>query len=244
MFTEKYRASVQAQLVRHARNDARVTAAALVGSSAEGGDRWSDLDLTLSVAEDAAVDAVLGDWTQMVIADLDGDVLFDLPYRSTIYRVFLLPGLLQVDLSFTPAPDFGPRGPRFRLLFGMAREGAEVGPAPLEEGFGLAVHHAVRALLCVERGRLWQSEYWLHSLRDETLSLSCRRRGIPSVHGRGYDALPTDLLSAFEQTLCSHPNASELRRALAKTTRLLLEEADGLKALTPRLRRQLEGLTT
>jgi hypothetical protein len=31
--------------------------------------------------------------------------LFDLPFLSSLYRVFLLPGSLQVDLSFTPAAD-------------------------------------------------------------------------------------------------------------------------------------------
>ena len=35
-------------------------------------------------------------------------------------RLFLLPDALQVDLSFSPAEGFGPKGPDFRLLFGTA----------------------------------------------------------------------------------------------------------------------------
>ena len=50
--------------------------------------------------------------------EFDAVSLFDLPFLSTLYRVFLFPGSLQVDLSFTPGREFGALGPKFRLLFG------------------------------------------------------------------------------------------------------------------------------
>ncbi|HEY7032656.1 MAG TPA: hypothetical protein VH482_15040, partial [Thermomicrobiales bacterium] len=122
MFRVEDRERVREVVVEKARRDPRVVAAAAVGSSASGGDRWSDLDLTFGVADGVPVEAVLADWTRAVVDQFEAAVLFDLPVGSTIYRVFLLPGALQVDLSFGPAAEFGARGPRFRLLFGEAVE--------------------------------------------------------------------------------------------------------------------------
>ncbi|MEZ4623307.1 MAG: hypothetical protein R2843_00540 [Thermomicrobiales bacterium] len=103
---------VRDRLIEHAKADPDVTGAALVGSTASGGgDRWSDLDLTFGVAPDRGVDAVLSAWTSWVVAEFGAAVLFDLPIPGTIYRVFLLPGALQVDLSFSEQGVFGKRGP-------------------------------------------------------------------------------------------------------------------------------------
>src|SRR5437588_1761644 len=116
MFTEDERERVREHLIHLARHDERIVAAAAVGGSAGESDRWSDLDLTFSVAEGVPVDAVLAHWTDTLVADFGAVVLFDLPHLSSIYRVFLLPGALQVDLSFTPEREFGALGPRFLLL--------------------------------------------------------------------------------------------------------------------------------
>jgi hypothetical protein len=110
MFNVEYREQIRELLVEKARSDSRLPAAAAVGGSAGQGDRWSDLDLTFAVADGTPVEAVLSDWTQTLLADFEAMVLFDLPFLSTIYQVFLLPGTLQVDLSFTPAAEFGAPG--------------------------------------------------------------------------------------------------------------------------------------
>src|SRR6185437_6143073 len=101
-----------------AENDDRVVAGAAVGSLAVGsGDRFSDLDLTFAVADGVPVAEVLDDWTRRLVDGLDAVHLTDLTRGPTMYRVFLLPDALQFDLSLTPAAEFRPAGPRFRLLF-------------------------------------------------------------------------------------------------------------------------------
>lgn len=233
MFSIDDRERLRQQLIDQARADPRLVAAAAVGSSARGGDRWSDLDLTFAVAPGIAVETVLTDWTAELETGFDAAVLFDLPVESTIYRVFLLPGALQVDLSFSPAGAFGARGPRFALLFGEAID-LLVPPAPAPARlFGLGVHHALRAHLCIEcieRGRLWQAEYWLHEARDEALSLACLRRGLEASHGRGYDRLPADLLQRFAGAFPGDLTAEALRRALNVVTTGLLREAGDISA--------------
>lgn len=222
LFTAEQREHIRDLLVSRAREDSRIVAAAAIGASASGGDRWSDLDLTFGIAEGTPVEDVLGDWTEFMVRELDAAVLFDLPFRTIIYRVFLLPGMLQIDLSFSPAAEFGALGSRFHLLFGEAVEHPFPQPPPIQHLFGLAVHHAVRARLCIERGRLWQAEYWIHSLRDEGLAIACRRRGLEASHGRGLDKLPTEVLAAWESALPASIDREALRRALEAAIAALL----------------------
>src|SRR5262249_22093552 len=151
---------IRDRVLQLARDDDRVLAAAIIGSFAEGrSDRWSDLDLTFGVA-DGTRDVVLEDWTATLVDELGARRLFDLPSGPSIYRVLLFPGSLQVDLSFTPAAEFGPRGGAFELVFGSAGTVGEAPraafPANAGERFGLVVHHLVRARICVERDRPWQ----------------------------------------------------------------------------------------
>src|SRR6059036_2136559 len=123
MFTVEERDLVRNRIVQMSRADPRLVGGALVGSTAGGGgDRWSDLDLTFGLADGAAIDDVLADWTARLVNEFQAVHLFDLPHLSTIYRVFLLPNNLQVDLSFTPGNKFLAKGLKYDLLFGNALE--------------------------------------------------------------------------------------------------------------------------
>ena len=209
MFTVRDRDRVRDYVLALAASDPRVVAGAMVGSAALGHeDRWSDLDLTFSVADEFSIFDVLEDWTQKIVKDLDAAQLFDLPREASIYRVFFLPGCLQFDLSFTPASKFGAIGPKFRLLFGNAMERSYIPPPSAHELFGYAVHHALRARFCIERGRYWHAEYWISGTRDYALSLACRRRGLAPVEGRGFDDLPAEVRDFFKSTLSTTTKVS------------------------------------
>jgi hypothetical protein len=244
VFTVDYRDKVRDRLLEMAHRDARVVAGAAVGALADGGgDRWSDLDLTFGLADGVSADGVLADWTAELERSLDAIHLFDLPFLSTIYRVFLLPGSLQVDLSFTPGAEFGALGPRFALLFGTAVERQRPAGAPARHLFGLAVHHALRGRFCVERARLWQAEYWISGVRDHALTLACRRRGLEADHGRGFDRLPASLLARAEDAMVRMIERGELLRALESAIEVLLLEAGDVPDLAARVEVQLRGLT-
>lgn len=242
MFSSEDRDQIRSALVEMAGADPRIVAAAAVGSSASGGDRWSDLDLTFGVADAVPVEKVLTDWTETVVSTFGAVVLFDLPHDSVIYRVFLLPGILQVDLSFAPASEFGALGPRFQLLFGEALERPLTPPSSPDNVFGLGVHHIVRARICVERGRLWQAEYWIHEARDQALTLACLRRGLQSTYGRGFDDLPQEVRDRMSNALVQSLAVSELRRALEVVASGLLEEGNGVADGAPGVLRILEGV--
>lgn len=244
MFSTKDRDHIRDYVLQLASSDARIVAGAVVGSLALGdGDRWSDLDLTFAVADEIPISDVLEDWTEKIVHELQAAHLFDLPSGPSIYRVFLLPGCLQFDLSFTPASKFGAAGPKFKLLFGSAVE-RPYAPAPsAHEMFGYAVHHALRARFCIERGRYWQAEYWISGARDYALGLACRRRGLLTSNGRGFDDLPSEVLEIFADSLARSLQPEELLRTLACVINGLLGEAEEVRELAGKVAPQLHELT-
>jgi hypothetical protein len=245
MFTVEERRRVREALLAKARTDQRVAAGAEVGSTAVGGgDRWSDLDLTFGVADGTDINELLADWSSELGERFGATHLFDLPFQSSIYRVFLLPGNLQVDLSFTPRTDFGATGPNFTLLFGNPVTKTFLEPAAAAQIFGLGAHHAVRARICIERGRVWQAEYWISGVRDQALALECRLRGLEPANGRGFDKLPADVLEPFEEALVRSLERDELMRALKRAVEGLLAAAAEDHEIAPRIHGQLRALTT
>jgi hypothetical protein len=244
VFTVEERDRVRDRVLELAGDDARVVAGAVIGSLAhDDGDRWSDLDLTFAVADGVSVADVLEDWTREVVSALAGVHLFDVASGEATYRVFLLPGCLQLDLSFAPAAVFGAAGPRFRLLFGDAVEKQHAKPPDPEELFGYAVHHALRARFCIERGRHLQAEYWISGVRDSALALACRARSLPALYGRGFDDLPAEVREGFDDALVRSLDGDELLRALAAAVEGLLREAGEAGELAARVEPELRALT-
>jgi predicted nucleotidyltransferase len=236
VFTVEQRDALRERVLRLAEEDDRVVAGAVVGSLAVGdGDRFSDLDLTFGIADHVPVTEVLTDWTTMLIDELGAVQLADLERGPTIYRVFLLPDALQLDLSMTPAAQFRPAGPRFRLLFGeTAAGGSEAPTSPGElfiptppvaaDLFGWGVIYALHARACIERRRVWQAEHYVGAVRDHALSLACLRQGLPAIQARGYDSLPAETLARFEETHVGAVEPGALRAALAASVLALMRE--------------------
>jgi hypothetical protein len=244
MFTVSDRNYVRERVLQLAASDARVVAGATVGSLAlEEGDRWSDLDVTFAVADDLPLRDVLEDWTRTLVRECDAAHLFDLPSGASIYRVFLLPGCLQFDLSFTPASEFGASGPKFKILFGHATEKDYVQPPSPKELFGYAVHHAVRGRIAIERGRYWQAEYWISGTRDYALGLACRRRGLSTFHGRGFDELPAEVREKFLGAMVTSLDRDELLRALRCAIDGLFHETEEVRDLAAQVESHLRELT-
>jgi len=229
VFTVEQRDALRERLLTLAQEDERAVAGAAVGSLAvDRGDRLSDLDLTFAIADDVAVADVLDDWTRTLVDELDAVHLVDLERGPTTYRVFLLPDALQFDLSMTPAAQFRPAGPRFRLLFGATAAGEPVTPPPPDAGdlFGWGVIYALHARACIERGRVLQAEHYVGAVRDHALTLACRRHGLPAAQARGYDDLPAEIRARFEGTHVGMVEPRALRGALAASVGALMVEGE------------------
>jgi hypothetical protein len=233
VFIVEQRDALRERLLRLAEEDDRVVAGAAVGSLAVGGgDRFSDLDLTFGIVDHVAVAEVLDDWTHTLVGELDAVRLVDLARGPTTYRVFLLPDALQFDLSMTPAAQFRPAGPHFRLLFGETAEGESLPTPPdARDLFGWGVIYALHARACIERGRIWQAEHYVGAVRDHALALACLREGVPAVQARGYDDLSAETLARFTDTHIATVEAGPLQAALTASVVALLHE--GAEARLP-----------
>ena len=243
MFTVEQRDALRERVLRLAEEDERVVAGALVGSLAvDAGDRFSDLDLTFGVADHVQVADVLEGWTRRLIHELHAVRLVDLERGPTTYRVFLLPDALQLDLSMTPAAQFRPAGPRFRLLFGETAPDEPEAPMPPAAGtlfiptptiagdiFGWGVIYALHTRACIERGRVWQAEHYVGAVRDHALSLACLRHGLPPAQARTYDDLPDETLARSDDAHVGAVEPGVLRAALAVSVRVLMHEGGEMR---------------
>ena len=215
MFTVSYRDEVRERIIAKAKTDSRIVSAAVVGSYAKGTvDKWSDIDLTFGIDEAFTITSLLDSWTEYIAKEFSGVFLLDVQRGKTTYRVFVLPGCLQLDLSFSPAKEFGAVGQHFILLYGKQYEMPQTKTQGSDEIFGWIIHHIIRARFCVERSKLWQAEFWISEARNYALKLACMSRGLNTDYGRGFDDLPDDILDLFKNSFVTQPNRKEVLRVI------------------------------
>jgi predicted nucleotidyltransferase len=112
VFTVEERDRTRARLLELAEADPDVVAAAITGSYVvDGGDEWSDIDVAFGIRGE--LEPALARWTETLLTEHGAIHHWDLPWGRTIYRVFLLPEWLQVDIAFTPEADFGSHGAKW-----------------------------------------------------------------------------------------------------------------------------------
>lgn len=177
MFTERYRDKIRAAIIACVENDDDIVSAAVIGSYARKEvDEYSDIDLTFGLHESVDVDQVLHRYRQHMQEAHEGAFLFELKQGHTVYLVFLLPGCLQVDLSFAPQSAFGPKQYPFELLFGYDTGEKQITPPePVREKFGLMIHHILRAKICKERNKIEEANDWLTKARKYFWKLNANR---------------------------------------------------------------------
>ena len=225
MFSPAERERVRVRLLELAEADPDVHGAAITGSQAAGAeDEWSDVDLAFAIGGDVA--AALERWRERLYRDFGALHHWDLPWGSSVYRVFLLPGRLEVDIAFTPASDFGPRGPTWRTVFGETVAVAWNAPVPRDELIGYAWHHVLHAHACIARGKPWQAEWLISALRDHVLALACLRLDLITRFAKGADRLPPEVRAPLEAALVRSLDDAELRRALAAATAAFGDEVE------------------
>lgn len=225
LFTIQERETLQVELLEAARADSRISGAAITGSGSVGNeDRWSDVDLAFGIREGSEVQATLGDFSERMYHDHRALHHLDVLSGSWIYRVFLLPSTLQVDLAFAPASDFGARAPTFRLVFGTASDVSQATPVKAPDLIGWAWLYALHTRSSLKRGKLWQAEYMVSGMRDQVLALACARHGLPAREGRGTDALPPEVTAPLQAALVRALDAPELQRAFRVVTGALVRE--------------------
>jgi predicted nucleotidyltransferase len=242
MFNPEDRSRIRSEILEYGHADLRISGAAITGSAAAGReDRWSDIDLAFGVHEDTELSDVVRDWTTYIY-DLQRALHHvDVLAGPWIYRVFLLPNTLQVDLAFAPAQEFRALAASFQLVFGTAQAPRYSPPQPANEIVGLGWLYALHARSSIARGKYWQAEYMISGLRDHTLALACLKRGLSAVHGRGLDELPKEITADLEASLIGRLDREHLSRAFGVALDAFLNET---RRVEPELEAHLrEALT-
>lgn len=226
MFTAEERAELRDALIRAARSDERITAAALVGSAARGAeDAWSDIDLMFRLADGLRPEDVADVWSTQMRRAHRAVAQTDLWAGPALYRVFLIDNSLQVDLSFWPGAHFGSSGPPIQLVFGAANEPKPAASRDVNALIGTAWLYALHVRSSIARRRYLQALYMINTVRDQVVALSTVRHNLPSAHARGADDLPDPVRAALVDSLVGELSEGELRRAFAVLTDALLIEA-------------------
>ena len=237
------RRSIQVFLIEKARSDPRISDAALVGSESVGkSDRWSDIDLTFGVSDNIDLKELMADWSAVLEKEFRTEQLFDLVYEQSVYRVFLTPECLQIDLSFTPTSYFGAITENFKLIFGKEKERAKKKLPEAQIVYGYFVLYTLKSRSALERGRLWQSLGFLEAGREQLLKLACLKYQLNPFDGRGYDDLPDHLKAEVAQGLVADLNVNFLMNALSKTVDSGIQLTEDLPGLKPVLSKQLKAI--
>jgi hypothetical protein len=104
--------------------------------------------------------------------------------------------------------------------------------------------YALHARSSISRQKPWQAEYMISGVRDNALALACIRHGLPAVHGRGMDLLPSEVTGQFLHSFVQRLEADELCRAFRAVVRGLIEEIRSVNVeLALRLQKTLMMLT-
>jgi predicted nucleotidyltransferase len=232
MFSLADRDAVVERAVKLLSDDQRVEAAMLTGSLGRGGsDRWSDIDLAAAIAEDADIEEVTTDWEALAYREWPVVHHYAIEFGTTRVRGFLIRNGLLLDLGFTPIGDFEAWAP-VRMLFDRTGRATEVAerwtpwsPTPDWRGeAGFAAHDVLHACVAANRGRPWQSLYFLQRIRNRALALASERHGWDSDDFTRVDDVPEDETKPLEATLVSSLERDLLINAVDRATRAFLDE--------------------
>ncbi|MFC3452895.1 nucleotidyltransferase domain-containing protein [Amycolatopsis speibonae] len=193
------------------------------------------------LADDADEPSVVARWTRSLDDDFGvADTLDVISREGVRYRVFLLYSSLQIDLSFWPRELFRATENGFRLVFGQANEPTRSPEPASEQTIGMAWLYALHARSAIARERTWQAVTMLDELRDQIITLLCRRHGLNPWHGREVDRLPAPDLEALRAARATSVDLTELersRQALLRQYLTAVEHHDAKRAAA--LRRAL-----
>jgi predicted nucleotidyltransferase len=216
------------------RDDARITAALLVGSYARGtADAHSDIDLFLVTADDAYDDFAAD---PRPFARQLGEVLFEEQFGLPDVLFLILADGAEVELGFIPEKQVGQLlgEPHWSLL---DKKGLLAGaPAPYQSaaadagvatlrrqvaGFWHDLSHFITAM---SRGQLWWAYGQLEALRHTCLNLARLRHNLADAEVGGETtfkieaAVPPAELDALRATFCPQEPA-----AMTAAARIIVE---------------------
>jgi hypothetical protein len=204
------------------------------------------------IGADADAETVAATWDSLAYQEWPVAHHYATEFGATLVRGYLLRDALLLDMAFTPVDEFTVWAP-VRVLFdrtgrttAAATSWSPWTPTPDPGGdAGFAAHDVLHACTAANRGRRWQSLYFLQRIRNRTLALASERHGWDAEDFTRVDDLPPDEVGTIEDTLIATLDGDALLAAVDLAARAFLAELDRHdRSLAERLSEPLLALVT
>ena len=222
-----------------------VSSVILVGSGAKGfRDRFSDIDLTVVLDNNADVDGFLSEYQAYLNSEFA--VMINHRVWGRPLAMAVLDDLLEIDISAVFLHELRAVRESWKVLFDRTGQAESVMQRTWNEriysdmsehvdgefngaawGFW---HYLIYAALAVKRGDLWRACWEIQYVRDMIVNLTGLRSGLETKRYRDVGQFPAETLARLEKTFPAGFTQREFARALKETAELIydiLEERFG-----------------
>jgi hypothetical protein len=148
----------------------------------------------------------------------------------------LLTNFLELDIGFLGFKDLFAKRGRWKVIFDRSDQIEEImrsswenrivtGPeAEYRRLLDSIWHYITHVAISVSRGHNWRALHYLETVRTRAIELACIRRGFDPHHFRPVHLLPPEFQVELQETLPRNKEASEILRALTKSSAIFFEE--------------------
>jgi predicted nucleotidyltransferase len=244
-FTVGERQETVEKLLDGLSHDEQITGVLLVGSAAEGfDDRFSDIDLSVVVADNRSVLEVFREWKERISNWFPVQSSFEvISSENSFLAGFLLSNFLELDIGFLSMDGLYAKRVRWKVAFDRSGKLEELMRASwenrsetgLEKNYRRNLdsiwHYITHVAISLARGHHWRALHYLDEVRNRTVRLACFRRGLDPSHFRPVHLLPANSQEKLLETLPHSTQKSDIYRALQATKDLFFEEARAIDEL-------------
>ncbi len=240
LYDAAYRKRVVEIVTQALIEDERISGALLVGSGAKGfRDRYSDVDLTILVDDEARLEEIYTDWWIRLHALLPVIDAFKEP-SSHLYGL-LLDRYMEIDIGFQGESALFERKPNWKILFDKRgvipdlmkpREKSIIDQVTAhEKRLQDSWYYIIHTISAIQRGQNLRASFFIGFLRDEAILMAGLNKGL-NTSLRSYfaeaDKLPEEIKKRITDTLPASTEPAEQLRALRAVVDIYYEEAERL----------------
>jgi predicted nucleotidyltransferase len=242
VYTHVEREEILNCILTSLKTDERIAGVLIVGSGAVGfDDEYSDIDLSVVVADDNNVHPVFCDYGETIEKLLSIIGHFEVKYGVHSYlHGFLTDNFLEIDIGFVCLSELTARKGRWNVAFDRSGRIEEIMQSswekrPQKDIKGIYLyrinsiwHHIIHVVIALKRNQPWKALHYLERVRNQTFELAGLRMGLEVDNFRQVDPMPEDFLSGLKQTLVISLDANEIMRALRLALKSFFYEAQNL----------------
>lgn len=237
--SELERSTILQRIINELRDDDRIIAVLLAGSTAFGfNDRFSDIDLVI-ITPDDSFEQVCQTWskwiekTYRILQSFNGA-----EHEHKHIFVFLLEGFLEIDLVFEAwsavshkhpwTVAFDKSGQVEEKLKSLATQEAHSQLSRYRENIGSVWYHVTHGAAALKRGKLWRAYYETLQLMYKTAELAGIYWGKETEDFQSLDELPPEFLERLSKGATGKLTLINLEKTFREIVDLYFDQAQKL----------------